>query len=449
MPNSNFPVITYPYGGTGLQVLGTNGQVLGTDGTQILWTTPSGGGSGTVTNIATGAGLTGGPITTTGTISAIQTNLTDAGTDGIVITNGTNAVFGASPVTIAQHVADTTHNGYLSSTDWNTFNNKQSSLTLGNLTDAGTDGIVVTGGTGAVIGSGTSLAQHVADTTHNGYLSSTDWNTFNGKGTGSVTSIDMTVPTFLSVSGNPITTSGTLAITLSGTALPLLNGGTGQTTKAAAFDALSPMSAGGDLIYGGASGTGTRLANGNAGQVLTSAGTTLAPTWATPTTGTVTSVAMTVPSILAVGGTPITTSGTLALTLANQNGNLVFCGPPSGSALAPTFRTLRTRDLPWPAPIYQSGGGTYTLPTLASSIFTNPTIVNTANLTVVLPTPSGTFAGFQYLFMTQDAHSITASTSVVVPLGSTTAGTAILPATAGKWCIICCDSTNWVIVAGN
>lgn len=55
------------------------------------------------------------------------------------------------------------------------------SQAVGNLTDAGTDGIVVTGGTGAVIGSGTSLAQHVADTTHNGYLASTDWNTFNGK----------------------------------------------------------------------------------------------------------------------------------------------------------------------------------------------------------------------------------------------------------------------------
>jgi hypothetical protein len=60
-------------------------------------------------------------------------------------------------------------------------NGKQSTLTIGNLTDAGTDGITVTGGTGAVIGTGTSLSQHVADTTHNGYLSSTDWNTFNGK----------------------------------------------------------------------------------------------------------------------------------------------------------------------------------------------------------------------------------------------------------------------------
>lgn len=158
-------------------------------------------------------------------------NLTDAGTDGIVVTGGTGAVLGAG-TSFAQHVSDSTHNGYLSSTDWSTFNGKQasgnyitaltgdatasgpgsvaltfatvngnvgsftnaaitvnakglitaaSSGTTGNLTDAGTDGIVVTGGTGAVLGSGTSLAQHVSDSTHNGYLSSTDWSTFNGK----------------------------------------------------------------------------------------------------------------------------------------------------------------------------------------------------------------------------------------------------------------------------
>jgi len=47
---------------------------------------------------------------------------------------------------------------------------------------------------------------------------------------GTVTSVDMTVPSFLSVSGNPITTSGTLAVTYSGTALPVANGGTGATT---------------------------------------------------------------------------------------------------------------------------------------------------------------------------------------------------------------------------
>lgn len=45
-----------------------------------------------------------------------------------------------------------------------------------------------------------------------------------------------------------------------GTDVPITDGGTGQSTKGPAFDALSPMSALGDLIYGGASGTGTLLA---------------------------------------------------------------------------------------------------------------------------------------------------------------------------------------------
>jgi hypothetical protein len=41
--------------------------------------------------------------------------------------------------------------------------------------------------------------------------------------------------------------------------------------------------AGGQIPYQSAANTTTLLANGTAGQVLTSAGTTLAPTWATPT----------------------------------------------------------------------------------------------------------------------------------------------------------------------
>lgn len=53
-----------------------------------------------------------------------------------------------------------------------------------------------------------------ATTSVSGYLSSTDWNTFNSKGSGTVTNIAMTVPAFLAVSGTPITTgSGTFAIT--------------------------------------------------------------------------------------------------------------------------------------------------------------------------------------------------------------------------------------------
>lgn len=55
---------------------------------------------------------------------------------------------------------------------------------------------------------------------------------------GTVTSVSLTLPGFLSVTGSPITSSGTFAISYSGTALPIANGGTGATSAAAALSAL-------------------------------------------------------------------------------------------------------------------------------------------------------------------------------------------------------------------
>lgn len=51
-----------------------------------------------------------------------------------------------------------------------------------------------------------------------------------GSGSGTVTSVGLTVPAFLSVAGSPVTGAGTLAVSLSGTALPVANGGTGLTS---------------------------------------------------------------------------------------------------------------------------------------------------------------------------------------------------------------------------
>ncbi len=83
-----------------------------------------------------------------------------------------------------------------------------------------------------VYGTGTAQAYTAAGTTgqvltSNG-ASAPTWATVAGLGT--VTSVAATVPAFLSISGSPITTSGTLAISYSGTALPVANGGTGTTT---------------------------------------------------------------------------------------------------------------------------------------------------------------------------------------------------------------------------
>lgn len=61
--------------------------------------------------------------------------------------------------------------------------------------------------------------------------------------------------------------------------------------------------------------------------------------------GTVTSVALSLPSIFSVTGSPVTGSGTLTGSLANQTTNLVFASP-NGSTGTPTFRALAAADIP-------------------------------------------------------------------------------------------------------
>ena len=76
----------------------SNGQVLKYNSSTQLWeNNTDAAGTGTVTSIATSSPLTGGTITTSGTIGITQ--------------------------------ATTSASGYLSSTDWNTFNGKQNALT--------------------------------------------------------------------------------------------------------------------------------------------------------------------------------------------------------------------------------------------------------------------------------------------------------------------------------
>ena len=64
---------------------------------------------------------------------------------------------------------------------------------------------------------------------------------------------------------------------------------------------------------------------GTSGQVLTSGGSAATPTWTTPTTGTVTSVAQSFTGgLISVAGSPITSSGTLALTVAGTSGGIPY-----------------------------------------------------------------------------------------------------------------------------
>ena len=266
-----------------LSAVGTSGQVLTSQGTSApIWTTPT---TGTVTSVAatggTGISVSGSPITSSGTLTITNT----APDQTVAITSGTGisvtgtypnftvtntspssggtvtSVTGTAPISssggntpaISISQATTSTNGYLSSTDWNTFNNKQPAGSY--LTSVTSDAPLSGSGT-----TGSHLTISQSSSTTNGYLSSTDWNTFNNKGSGSVTSVALTAPSIFTVTGSPITSSGTLALTYSGTALPILNGGTGQTTANAAFNALAPSQTSNSGKYLTTDGTNTSWA---------------------------------------------------------------------------------------------------------------------------------------------------------------------------------------------
>ena len=366
-----------PAGTTGQRGASTNGTIRYNTSTGLLegyingaWSSLASG-SG-VTSIATGTGLTGGPITSTGTISIDVTGVSAAtyGSSLVVpviavnaqgqITSATNTTINA--VTLTTGTISTTPSG---STD---IANKsyvdtvaqgldtKASVVAGttvNITLSGTqtiDGIVLVSGDRVLVKNQTLPANNglylcaagawtrttdmdtwaevpgayvfvetgstLADT---GWVCTSDaggtigvtaitWAQFSGAGSG-VSSI-----TFGSTGLTPATAT-TGAVTVAGT-LAVANGGTGQTTAGAAFNALSPITTAGDLILGTGVNTASRLAIGSNGYLLTSNGSTA--TWAAAPAGGVTTF-----SAGTTGLTPATaTSGavTLAGTLAVANG---------------------------------------------------------------------------------------------------------------------------------
>jgi microcystin-dependent protein len=92
---------------------------------------------------------------------------------------------------------------------------------------SGTDAALIPSGTTAQRPTGATgyIRFNSSTTLFEGY-NGTAWDPFSG----TVTSVAASVPAFLSISGSPITTTGTLAITYSGTPLPVANGGTGLTS---------------------------------------------------------------------------------------------------------------------------------------------------------------------------------------------------------------------------
>lgn len=226
----------------------------------------------------------------------------------------------------------------------------------------------------------------------------------------------------------------------------IANGGTGQTTAPNAFNALSPMTTGGDIIYGGASGVGTRLANGTNGQVLTSSGGTTAPTWTTPSaaSGTVTSVS--VVSANGLAGTVANATTTPAITLSTSiTGVLQGNGTAISAATTSGANSVMLRDANQNTLINNvvenfattiTVGGTTTL-TVASAHSQQFTGASTQ--TVALPAASSLTLGHAFNIMNRSSGAVTVNggsgTPIITMAGNSQAIVTVtdIGNTAGAW----------------
>jgi hypothetical protein len=262
---------------------------------------------------------------------------------------------GATPnLTIQQ--ATTSQSGYLTSTDWNTFNNKQPAGTYVTSV-SGTAPVVSSGGTTPAI----SMA--AANGSTNGYLSSTDWTTFNSKQpAGSyVTAVSVASANgFAGTSSGGTTPSFTLTTSISG------------------------------LLYG----NGTALAGATVSAPLTYSAGTLAITQATTST-----------------------NGYLSSTDWNTFNN-------KQSVSAPVTKTadfsVAATDL-WL--INNKSGST---------------------CTATLPAASS-YSGRVLHFQNYQAQALVSASSNVVPLAGGAAGTSILLAVAGDSATLVSDGSNWLM----
>lgn len=260
--------------------IGTNGQVLTSNGTNPVWATPSS--SGTVTSVAAtapaaGFTISGSPITTSGTLGFTLANdlaaleaLTGSGfavrtahetwaqryiqgtVDKITITNSDGIAGNPTATISATYVGQTSlttlgtiTTGVWSATDilFSAIQQIATSSILGRVTASTGDVEVLTGTQATTLlnvftSSLKGLAPSSGGGTTNFLRADGTWAAPSG-GSGTVTSVGLSLPSIFSVSGSPVTTAGTLTGSLATqTANTLFSGPSAGGAAAPTFRAM-------------------------------------------------------------------------------------------------------------------------------------------------------------------------------------------------------------------
>jgi hypothetical protein len=273
--------IDVAHGGTGAVTLTGYVKGAGTTALTASATIPNSDitGLGTMsTQNANAVAITGGTISGLGTPLAVPSGGSGAATlTGYVIGNGTSAMTASATIPNT----DITGLGNMSVQDSDAVTitgGTANGLTIGNSTPAAVTATTLRVNSTVSLAGDTGVAGQVL--TSNGGSAPT-WESVAGVGT--VTSVDGSGGTTgLSLTGGPITASGTL--TLGGT-LAVANGGTGSTTAGDALTALGAYPASNPSGFG---------------------------------TGTVTSVGVTAGSAIVVSGSPVTTSGSITVGVSTK-----------------------------------------------------------------------------------------------------------------------------------